>query len=84
MITKITGTLNRVLDDEVRLQVGAMEYQVLVPDFVRRQLRQNRVRSGANVLGSASHAHGPVISQLHACLSRKSRGNPCARRHSPA
>src|SRR5699024_2159974 len=27
MITKITGVLNRVLDEEVRLQVGALEYQ---------------------------------------------------------
>jgi hypothetical protein len=25
MITKITGLINRVLDDEVRLQVGALE-----------------------------------------------------------
>jgi Holliday junction DNA helicase RuvA len=39
MITKIQGVLNRVLDEEVRLQVGALEYQVLVPDFVRRQLQ---------------------------------------------
>ena len=39
MITKITGIVNRVLDEEVRLQVGAFEYQVLVPDFVRRQLQ---------------------------------------------
>jgi len=39
MITKISGQLNRVLDEEVRLQVGALEYQVLVPDFVRRQLQ---------------------------------------------
>lgn len=39
MITKITGVLNRVLDDEVRLQVGAVEHQVLVPDFVRRQIQ---------------------------------------------
>jgi holliday junction DNA helicase RuvA len=39
MITKITGVLNRVLDEEVRMQVGALEYQVLVPDFVRRQLQ---------------------------------------------
>ncbi len=39
MITRITGTLHRVLDDEVRLQVGAKEYQVLVPDFVRRVLQ---------------------------------------------
>ena len=39
MITKITGKLNRVLDDEVRLQVGSLEYQVLVAEFVRRQLQ---------------------------------------------
>src|SRR5947209_3685599 len=39
MITKIAGVLNRVLDEEVRLQVGACEYQVLVPEFVRRGLQ---------------------------------------------
>src|SRR5919109_1456459 len=39
MITRITGALNRVLDEEVRLQVGPLEYQVLVPEFVRRQLQ---------------------------------------------
>jgi Holliday junction DNA helicase RuvA len=38
----MTGVLNRVLDEEVRLQVGHLEYQVLVPEFVRRQL-QNRL-----------------------------------------
>jgi Holliday junction DNA helicase RuvA len=40
MITKISGVLNRVLDEEVRLQVGPLEYQVLVPDFVRRQVQE--------------------------------------------
>jgi Holliday junction DNA helicase RuvA len=40
MITKVTGVLNRVLDEEVRLQVGGFEYQVLVPDFVRRQVQE--------------------------------------------
>jgi Holliday junction DNA helicase RuvA len=39
MITKIAGVLNRVLDDEVRLQVGALEYQVLVPEFIRRRVQ---------------------------------------------
>lgn len=39
MITRITGILNRVLDDEVRLQVGPLEYQVLVAEFVRRQIQ---------------------------------------------
>src|SRR3954452_13106685 len=36
MITRITGQLTRVLDEEVRLQVGALEYQVLIPEFIRR------------------------------------------------
>src|SRR6202030_1255994 len=40
MITRITGILNRVLDDEVRVQVGGLEYQVLVPEFVRRSVQQ--------------------------------------------
>lgn len=39
MITRITGVLNRVLDEEVRLQVGPLEYQVLVPEFVRRHVQ---------------------------------------------
>jgi len=39
MITRISGVLNRVLDEEARLQVGGLEYQVLVPDFVRRNLQ---------------------------------------------
>jgi Holliday junction DNA helicase RuvA len=39
MITKVTGVVNRVLDEEVRLQVGPLEYQVLVPEFVRRQIQ---------------------------------------------
>src|SRR5262249_24374314 len=39
MITKISGVVNRVLDEEVRLQVGPLEYQVLVPEFVRRRLQ---------------------------------------------
>jgi Holliday junction DNA helicase RuvA len=46
MITKITGALNRVLDEEVRLQVGSLEYQVLVPEFVRRHLQ---LRTGEEV-----------------------------------
>ncbi|MCE9568230.1 MAG: ATP-dependent DNA helicase RuvA [Planctomycetes bacterium] len=39
MITKMTGVLTRVLDDEVRLQIGAFEYQVLVPESVRRVIQ---------------------------------------------
>lgn len=39
MITSIRGILNRVLEEEVRLQVGPIEYQVLVPDLVRRSIQ---------------------------------------------
>src|SRR5260370_19501472 len=42
MITKITGSVTRVLDEEVRLQVGPLEYQVWIREFVRRQV-QNHV-----------------------------------------
>jgi Holliday junction DNA helicase RuvA len=42
MLTKITGNLTRVLDDRIRLQVGAFEYEVLVPEMVRRQI-QDRI-----------------------------------------
>lgn len=39
MITKMTGVINRVLDEDVRFQVGPFEYQVLIPEFVRRQVQ---------------------------------------------
>jgi Holliday junction DNA helicase RuvA len=39
MITKMTGLLTRVLDDEVRLQIGPFEYQVLIPEAVRRHIQ---------------------------------------------
>lgn len=39
MITRITGQLVALHDNEATLAVGALEYQVLVPDFVRRQLQ---------------------------------------------
>lgn len=42
MLTRITGQLTRVLDETVRLQVGPLEYEILVPELVRRQV-QNRL-----------------------------------------
>ncbi len=39
MITKITGRLVRVLVEEARIQVGGFEYQVLIPEFVRRRIQ---------------------------------------------
>lgn len=39
MITKLTGRLVRVLDEDVRVEVGPFEYQVMVPEAVRRQVQ---------------------------------------------
>jgi Holliday junction DNA helicase RuvA len=46
MITKMTGVLTRVLDDEARVQVGPLEYQVMIPETVRRVLQ---MRTGREV-----------------------------------
>lgn len=39
MITRITGKLVRLGEDDARLEVGSLEYEVYVPEFVRRQLQ---------------------------------------------
>jgi len=39
MITKITGRLLAVADDVATLGSGAFEYEVLIPEFARRQLQ---------------------------------------------
>jgi Holliday junction DNA helicase RuvA len=39
MITKITGTPIAVVGDVLTLAVGAFEYEVLIPEFTRRQLQ---------------------------------------------
>jgi holliday junction DNA helicase RuvA len=39
MITKITGKLISVADDQLTLAVGAVEHEVLIPDFARRHLQ---------------------------------------------
>ncbi len=39
MISKITGKLLRLGDTEATIEVGPLEYEVFVPDFVRRQLQ---------------------------------------------
>jgi holliday junction DNA helicase RuvA len=67
MITKITGLVNRVLDEEVRLQVGPIEYQVLVPEFVRRALQ---MKQGETITLYTNHylegnpAHGRMVPRL--------------------
>ncbi|GAB4143173.1 MAG: helix-hairpin-helix domain-containing protein [Planctomycetaceae bacterium] len=39
MITRITGKLVHLADSEATLEVGAFEYEVSIPEFVRRQLQ---------------------------------------------
>src|SRR6202453_2717520 len=64
MITKMTGVLNRVLDEEIRLQVQALEYQVMVPEFVRRAI-QSKVGQELTLHTSeyleGNPAHGKMI-----------------------
>ncbi len=45
-MTRMTGIVNRVLDEEVRLQVGPFEYAVMVSEATRRQLQ---LRTGQDV-----------------------------------
>src|SRR5262245_16931855 len=72
MITRITGTLNRVLHEEVRIQVGGLEYQVLVPECVRRTLQG---KLGQEVSLSTAHyfegnpMQGRVVPRLIGFLS---------------
>jgi Holliday junction DNA helicase RuvA len=40
LITKITGKLVRLSDERATLQVDAFEYEVLIPEFTRRQLQK--------------------------------------------
>jgi Holliday junction DNA helicase RuvA len=41
VITRIAGKLVALYDDFLTLEVGPMEYQVLIPEFARRQLQQD-------------------------------------------
>jgi len=41
VITNISGTLSHLAEDRATLQVGPMAYEVLIPDFVRRQLQSS-------------------------------------------
>ncbi|MBI2805595.1 MAG: ATP-dependent DNA helicase RuvA [Planctomycetes bacterium] len=67
MITKMTGLVNRVLDEEVRLQVGALEYQVLVPEFIRRAVQHQlgqEITLYTNHYFEGNPAHGRMVPRL--------------------
>ncbi|MGC4006119.1 MAG: helix-hairpin-helix domain-containing protein [Pirellulales bacterium] len=42
MITKLRGTLLSVGEEQIEIEVGPFDYEVLIPDFVRRRL-QNEI-----------------------------------------
>lgn len=52
MITRITGRLVRILDESVRLEVGPLEYEILVPALVRQSLTN---RLGEEITLHVSH-----------------------------
>ena len=67
MITKITGHVNRVLDEEIRLQVGPLEYQVLVPELIRRILQHKHdeeITLYTNHYLDGNPAHGKMVPRL--------------------
>lgn len=41
MITKITGTTIAASGDSLTLGVGALEYEIFIPEFTRRQVQEN-------------------------------------------
>ncbi len=41
MITRITGKLVRLGEDMARVEIGPIEYELYVPEFVRRQLQSS-------------------------------------------
>src|SRR5262245_19480159 len=76
LITKISGKLLAVADDEATLEVGNFEYQVLIPEFARRQLQP---RVGQNVSLFTIHyfdgnpAQGRVTPRLVGFISEVER-----------
>ena len=89
MITRLTGMVNRVLEDEIRLQVGPIEYQVLVPECVRRQLQ---TRTGDEVTlytmqylegGQMSNRCKPRWRKTSPAWPAKTSNEPARRRPKP-
>lgn len=72
MITRITGKLVSVRDEALILEVGAFHYEVLIPDFVRRQL-QNRLGEDVSLHTleylDGNPSHGRVVPRMVGFLS---------------
>lgn len=76
MITRINGNLLSLRDDDATLSTGTFDYQVLIPDFVRRQLQ---ARLGSEVSLHTVHylegnpAQGKLTPRLVGFLSEVER-----------
>lgn len=76
MITRIQGKLAAVDDDTATIAAGVFDYQVLIPDFVRRQLQS---RLGTDVSLHTVHylegnpAHGKLTPRLVGFQTRVER-----------
>jgi Holliday junction DNA helicase RuvA len=72
LITRITGKLVSVRDEALILEVGAFHYEVLIPDFVRRQL-QNRLGEDVSLHTleylDGNPSHGRVVPRMVGFLS---------------
>ena len=65
MISRITGTLTRLTGLDAFVEVGAIEYHIYVPEFVRRQLQ--------------SHLNQPVSLRTIRWMPAESATSACAK-----
>jgi Holliday junction DNA helicase RuvA len=76
VITRIQGLLTHVDDDAATVVAGAFDYQVLIPEFVRRQL-QNRLESDVSLhtvhYMEGNPAHGRMTPRLVGFLTEIER-----------
>ena len=76
MITKITGKLLALGEDDLTLGIEAFEYQVFIPEFTRRQL-QGRLGEEASLYTidylDGNPAHGRMTPRLVGFLSEVER-----------
>lgn len=76
MITRVTGNLAAVQDDSAVIQMGGLEYTVLIPDFVRRQL-QSQVNHTVSLHTihylDGNPAHGRLTPRLIGFLNTNER-----------
>ena len=56
MITHITGQLVALEENSLTLRVGAFQYEVLIPEFTRRQLQSQCTRKSDCTRSSTSKA----------------------------